>query len=61
MLKDGTVYHDLGPDHFDCHAKAMQTRRLLTRLQNLGLCGPDNPAGGVTRDRFLCGAKREAS
>ena len=34
--KDGTVYHDLGPDHFDCRAKAVQTQRLLTRLQNLG-------------------------
>ena len=36
MLKNGTVYHDLGPDHFDCRAKAVQTRRLLTRLQKLG-------------------------
>jgi hypothetical protein len=36
MLKDVTVYHDLGPDHFDCRAKTVQTRRLLTRPQNLG-------------------------
>ncbi len=36
MLKDGTLYHDLGPDHFDRGAKAVQTRRLLTRLQKLG-------------------------
>jgi transposase len=36
MLKDGTLYHDLGPDHFDRRAKAVQTRRLLTRLQKLG-------------------------
>jgi len=36
MLKDGTVYHDLGPDHFDRRAKTVQTRRPLTRLQNLG-------------------------
>jgi transposase len=36
MLKDGTVYHDLGPDHFDRRARTVQTRRLLTRLQNLG-------------------------
>ena len=36
MLKEGTVYHDLGPDHFDHRAKTVQTRRLLTRLQKLG-------------------------
>jgi transposase len=36
MLKDGTLYQDLGPDHFDRRAKAIQTRRLITRLQKLG-------------------------
>jgi hypothetical protein len=36
MLKGGTLYHDLGPDHFDRRAKTLQTRRLLTRLQKLG-------------------------
>jgi transposase len=36
MLKDGTLYHDLGPDHFDRRAKTVQTSRLLTRLQKLG-------------------------
>jgi transposase len=36
MLKDGTFYHDLGPDHFDGRAKARQARNLLTRLHNLG-------------------------
>jgi len=36
MLKDGTLYHDLGPDHFDRRAKTVQTRRLITRLQKLG-------------------------
>jgi transposase len=36
MLKDGTLYHDLGPDHFDRRAKTVQTRRLLTRLEKLG-------------------------
>jgi transposase len=36
MLKDGTLYHDLGPDHFDRQAKTVQTRRLITRLQKLG-------------------------
>ena len=36
MLKNGTLYHDLGPDHFDRRAKTVQTKRLLTRLQRLG-------------------------
>jgi transposase len=36
MLIDGTLYHDLGPDHFDRRAKGAQTRRLVSRLQNLG-------------------------
>ena len=36
MLKNGTRYQDLGPDHFDRRAKPAQTKRLVTRLQNLG-------------------------
>ena len=36
MLVSGELYHDLGPDHFDRRAKATQTKRLVTRLQNLG-------------------------
>ena len=36
MLAHGTLYQDLGPDHFDRRAKATQTRRLLARLHNLG-------------------------
>jgi transposase len=36
MLISGELYHDLGPDHFDRRAKITQTRRLVTRLQNLG-------------------------
>jgi transposase len=36
MLISGELYHDLGPDHFDRRAKTAQTRRLVTRLQNLG-------------------------
>jgi len=36
MLTNGTLYHDLGPDHFDRRAKATQTKRLVIRLQNLG-------------------------
>ena len=53
MLKDGTHYHYLGPDHFDCRAKTVQTRRLLTRLQKLGYAVQITPFGGVNRDSFL--------
>src|SRR5438094_1561465 len=36
MLKNGTLYHYLGPDHFHRRSKSSQIRRLLARLQNLG-------------------------
>ena len=36
MLKDGTMYQDLGPNHFDAHAKERQKNRLLKRLADLG-------------------------
>jgi transposase len=36
MLKDGTVYQDLGPDHFDRRSKEVQARRLVRRLADLG-------------------------
>ena len=36
MLKHGTLYHDLGPDHFHRRSKGTQIRRLVARLQNLG-------------------------
>jgi transposase len=36
MLISGELYHDLGPDHFDHRAKARQTSRLVSRLENLG-------------------------
>lgn len=36
MLKDGTLYHDLGPDHFHRRSKTTQTQRLVSRLQHLG-------------------------
>src|SRR6476469_6216235 len=35
MLKDGTAYADLGPDHFDRRAKEVQARRLVRRLAEL--------------------------
>ena len=36
MLKDGTVYQDLGPDHFERRAKEVQAQRLVRRLAALG-------------------------
>jgi transposase len=36
MLKDGSLYQDLGADHFDRRAKDVQIRRLVARLQALG-------------------------
>lgn len=36
MLKDGTLYHDLGPDHFHRRSNTTQTKRLVRRLQHLG-------------------------
>jgi transposase len=36
MLKNGTLYQDLGANHFDCRQKGKQVLRLVNRLQNLG-------------------------
>jgi transposase len=36
MLKNGTLYEDLGPDHFDKRGKGRQVDRLINRLQKLG-------------------------
>jgi transposase len=36
MLKDGTMYQDLGPNHFDRRSKERQKNRLLKRLADLG-------------------------
>jgi transposase len=37
MLKDGTLYQDLGADHFKRRSKTTQTQRLVKRLQHLGM------------------------
>ena len=37
MLKDGTEYQDLGASHFDQRSKQSQARRLIKRLQDLGI------------------------
>src|SRR5262249_33295830 len=36
MLKDGTMYQDLGPNHFDARDKERQKNRLVKRLAQLG-------------------------
>jgi hypothetical protein len=36
MLKNGTVYQDLGADHFNRRSKTTQTMRLVKRLEHLG-------------------------
>ena len=36
MLKDGTMYQDLGPNHFDRRDNERQKRRLVQRLAHLG-------------------------
>lgn len=43
MLKDGTLYHDFGPDHFHRRSKTTQAQRLLRRLQHLGYAVEINP------------------
>ena len=36
MLKDGTMYLDLGPNHFDRRSKERQKNRLIKRLTDMG-------------------------
>jgi len=36
MLKNGTLYQDLGSDHFDWRAKQEHVVRLIGKLENLG-------------------------
>jgi transposase len=36
MLKNGTLYQDLGANHFDNRDKGKQVLRLVNRLQSLG-------------------------
>jgi transposase len=45
MLKNATVYRDLGPDHFDKRGKGKQVHRLINRLQNLGYDIQITPVG----------------
>jgi transposase len=36
MLRDGTFYTDLGPDHFTRHDKTRVAMRLVRRIKDLG-------------------------
>jgi len=36
MLKTGTLYQDLGADHFQRRSKPDQVQRLLQKLSNFG-------------------------
>jgi transposase len=44
MLKNGTLFQDLGADYFDHRAKAKQAQRLIGRLQNLGFAVQITPS-----------------
>jgi transposase len=44
ILKAETTYHDLGPDHFERRSKLQLTRRLIRRLEELGLSVEVKPA-----------------
>jgi transposase len=43
MLKNGTLYQDLGANHFDNRAKGKQVLRLVNRLQSLGFAVQISP------------------
>jgi transposase len=44
ILKNGTTYQDLGADHFERRDKARITKRLIRRLEDLGLSVEVKPA-----------------
>jgi hypothetical protein len=52
MLKNGTLYQDLGANHFDNRTKGKQVLRLLNRLRNLGFAVQITPVG-IVQDLFL--------
>jgi transposase len=47
MLKQGTLYEDLGPGHFDKRVQAKQVHRLIDRLRNLGFAVQITPVEAV--------------
>jgi transposase len=44
ILKDDVAYHELGPDYFERRDKAHITRRLIRRLEELGVSVEIKPA-----------------
>ena len=44
ILKDDVAYHELGADYFERRDKAQITRRLIRRLEQLGLSVEVSPA-----------------
>jgi transposase len=44
MLRDGTAFHDLGPDHFDRQDRGKVAQRLTRRLEQLGYVVDLRPA-----------------
>jgi transposase len=44
ILKEETTYHELGPDYFERRSKVHLTRRLIRRLEELGLSVEVRPA-----------------
>jgi transposase len=44
ILKDGVAYQELGADYFERRDKTQITRRLIRRLQDLGLSVEVRPA-----------------
>ena len=46
MLKDGKMYQDLGPNHFQRRAKDQQKHILVKRLADLGYAAALTPLPG---------------
>ena len=47
MLRDGTFYHDLGPDHFRRTSPAPHAKRLAQQIAKLGFTRTIAPASTV--------------
>jgi transposase len=54
MLRDGTEYQDLGPDHFQRRAKTTQTHQLVRRLQHLGFAVEITPLADPPAEVVSC-------
>jgi hypothetical protein len=44
MLKDGTVHHDLGANHFDRRPTQVRVKHLVARLAKLGYQSSSDPS-----------------